>query len=225
MDIWHISDTHNQHNELRYIPAVEMVIHSGDGSTHKDSMVNEGEFQKFIKWFADLPIKHKIFVAGNHDVVTERFRYWPLQIKDMGITYLENDDVTIDGFKIWGSPYTPTYNTGWAWNMARHKTNRIWDMIPTDTDIVVTHGPPKGILDNTLNRKNQFESVGDTALGKAIDRVNPRAHLFGHVHNTKWIKNSGRFISPDNRIYSNGCVVEDGKFGEPLISHGNIISL
>ena len=89
-------------------------------------------------------------------------------------------------------------------------------------DIVVTHGPPKGILDITLNRKNELESVGDNGLAKRIEDIMPFAHLFGHVHNTKWVKNSGKFLSGIH--YSNGSVVEDGKFGK-LISNGNVLQI
>jgi len=223
MNIWHIGDTHTYHGLLTIPDGIDMIIHSGDAATARDSIPNTAEFLSFIDWFKNLPVKHKIFVAGNHDVVTQRLRYWTKDIKDMGIHYLENDEVTIDGIKFWGSPYTPTFGRDWAWQMNRNKIGRVWDMIPDDTGVVITHGPPKGILDYTLDRHNKLESVGDSSLAKRIDEIKPAAHLFGHVHNTKWIRNSGMFVRPMT-IYSNASVVEDGKFGK-LISNGNILTL
>lgn len=235
MNIWHISDTHTFHKLLehrtisfRYWTRVwaDVVIHSGDASSSRDSIQSEKELLDFFDWFKNLPIKHKIFVAGNHDVAIERFRYWPKRIEEMGITYLENSSTTIEGKKIWGSPYTPTYGNGWSFQMNRNKISRVWDAIPNDTDVIVTHGPPKGILDTTLDRKNKLESIGDSSLAKRIKDIMPLAHLFGHVHNTKWVRNSGKFVSGvsfDTFLkYSNGSVVEDGKFGK-LISNGNVL--
>jgi len=222
MNIWHISDTHTSHRLLAPANWADVVIHSGDASNSRDSIQSNKELLDFFDWFKNLPVKHKIFVAGNHDVAIERFRHWPKDIEEMGITYLENSSTTINGIKIWGSPYTPTYGTNWSFQMNRNKTSRVWDTIPYDVDIVVTHGPPKGILDVTLNRKNELESVGDNSLAKKIEDIMPFAHLFGHIHNTKWVRNSGKFLNGIH--YSNGSVVEDGKFGK-LISNGNVLQI
>lgn len=225
MRMWHISDTHTYHASLSIPPAqlnIDTVIHSGDAATSPDSVKNAAELLGFLDWFRSLPFKNKIFVAGNHDVSIERLRYWPEDIKNMGIHYLENDDVTIEGIKIWGSPYTPTYGQNWAWNVARHKIGRIWGSIANDIDILVTHGPPKGILDYTLDQDGQLVSVGDSALSKAVGKIRPKAHLFGHVHDTKWIKNSGIFTTGGIK-YSNGTVIKDG--GNKIHCVGNIIDV
>ena len=234
MKIWHISDTHTYHRSILiptyYDGSIDTVVHSGDATTSRNSIENTKELLGFLDWFKNLPFKNKIFVAGNHDVVTERFRYWPEDIEGLGIHYLENNHVIIDGVKIWGSPYTPSFGKGWAWNMSRNKINRVWEAIPKDTDVLVTHGPPKGILDHTLDKNGDLKSVGDSSLYKAICKTELQAHLFGHVHNSKWIKNSGVFISGErwskNIIkYSNGSVVEDGKGVEHLQSWGNVIDV
>ena len=67
MRIWHISDTHTYHGLLKVPTNIDMVIFSGDCSNPRDPYVNEQEVRNFITWFASLPIKHKVFVAGNHD--------------------------------------------------------------------------------------------------------------------------------------------------------------
>jgi Icc-related predicted phosphoesterase len=224
MKIWHISDTHTYHNLLDVPENVDMVIHSGDATNPKNPYLSEDEMQNFIYWYSLLPIKHKVFVAGNHDVCIEKNFIKKDDFERAGIIYLENDYIEIEGIKIWGSPVTPTFGE-WAFMKARHKTHELWQQIPDDTDIVVVHGPPATILDLSYNRKNELESCGDSALMKRLLDINPKLCLFGHIHNCKDIINAGtRKLSIRDTIYSNGSVVTDGKFGK-LSSNGNIFEI
>lgn len=227
MKIWHISDTHTDHRYL-HVPEVDMVVHSGDATNSKESHTNGIELTNFLEWFSNLPIKHKIFVSGNHDVVTQRLRYWPKQISERGITYLENNGTEIDGLKIWGSPYSPSFGEGWAWNIPRNKSSLLWSQIPVYTDILITHGPPAGILDLSFRKNRLLENCGDTSLASAVMVKNVKVHLFGHIHNSGKIVNSGVFkrCLHDGRIitYSNGSVVSDGN-KDCLVSNGNIIDI
>src|ERR1700739_4196239 len=136
MKIWHISDTHTYHGLLEVPKNIDIVIFSGDCSNPKDPYKNEQEVRNFIYWYSKLDIKYKIFIAGNHDTSIERGFILKFDFTSNGIIYLENEFVTIDNIKIFGSPYTPTYGEGWAFNKARDKTSRIWETIPDDTDIV-----------------------------------------------------------------------------------------
>lgn len=224
MKIWHISDTHTYHGLLNTPENIDMVIHSGDATNPKDPYLSEDEMQNFIYWYSLLPIKHKVFVAGNHDVCIERNFIKKDDFERAGIIYLENDFVEIEGIKIWGSPVTPTFGE-WAFMRARHKTHELWQHIPDDTDIVVVHGPPATILDLSYNRENKLEFCGDTALRKRLIDINPKLVCFGHIHNCKDIINAGtRKLSISDTIYSNGSVVTDGKFGK-LSSNGNIFEI
>jgi Icc-related predicted phosphoesterase len=138
---------------------------------------------------------------------------------------LENDFVEIEGLKIWGSPITPTFGTGWAFNKNRAKTHEVWAKIPDGTDIVVVHGPPKGVLDLSYDRLNQLEFCGDNSLKKKMLSLNPKLVCFGHIHNCEDIINAGTMkLSVSDTIYSNGSVVTDGKFGK-LSSNGNIFEI
>ena len=225
MKIWHISDTHTYHGLLDTPENIDMVIHSGDATNPKDPYLSEDEMQNFIYWYSLLPIKHKVFVAGNHDVCIERNFIKKDDFERAGIIYLENDFVEIEGIKIWGSPVTPTFGDGWAFNKNRAKTHELWQHIPDDTDIVVVHGPPATILDLSYNRENKLESCGDSALMKRLLDINPKLVCFGHIHNCKDIINAGtRKLSIRDTIYSNGSVVTDGKFGK-LSSNGNIFEI
>lgn len=223
--IWHISDTHTYHELLEIPKGIDMVIHSGDATNPRDPYLSEDQMQNFIRWFGSLPIKHKIFVAGNHDLCIEKNLITKIDFLINGITYLENDYAEVEGLKIWGSPFTPTFGQGWAFNKKRSALHDIWKEIPDDVDIVVVHGPPKGILDLAYHQLNCIEFCGDEALRKRMYLLKPKLCLFGHIHNNEDIINAGTMkLSNHDTIYSNGSVVTDGKFGK-LSSHGNIFEI
>lgn len=232
--IWHISDTHGNHNKL-IPPEVDMVIFSGDGSNYQEPISNSIELEKFIFWFSKLPIKYKIFVCGNHDTSIERGTIRKEIFESHGIIYLENSSFILDGkefdsrdYKFYGSPITPSFNTGWSWNVKRHKINKVWDMIPDDTDVLITHGPPKGVLDLAYRQDGKLEQAGCANLMKQVrNRIKPNLHLFGHIHNSysSEIFNSGiRKINSCDTLFSNGSVSVDGKM-ESICSNGNILTL
>jgi Icc-related predicted phosphoesterase len=226
MKIWHISDTHTYHDLLTIPTGIDMVIFSGDCSNPRDPYTNEPEVRKFIDWFGSLPIKHKVFVAGNHDTSIEKGLVTKDDFDSNCIHYLENDHITIEGVKIFGSPYTPTFGYGWAFNKARNKLDRIWaSIIDTDSDIIVVHGPPKGMLDLGVDRNHKMEFCGCKSLWNVVKSINPKLMLFGHIHNCSDAINAGtRTVDGLKTIFSNGSVVTDGKFGK-LSSNGNILKI
>ena len=180
--------------------------------------------RNFIDWFSSLPIKHKVFVAGNHDTSIEKGLVTKEVFDGECIHYLENDHVTIEGIKIFGSPLTPDFGNGWAFNKARHKLDRIWsNIIDTDSDIIVTHEPPRGILDLGIDRNHKIEFCGCKSLWNVVKSINPSLVLFRHIHNCDSAINAGtRTVFGLSTIFSNGSVVTDGKFGK-LSSNGNIL--
>lgn len=167
-----LSDTHLAHNFR--VPPGDMLIHAGD-------LTGTGSFQEVktaSEWLAALPFKHKVVIAGNHDWLFQRDPLFAKQLLlayDPSIHYLEDSGVEIEGLKIWGSPWTP-YFFNWAFQLP-HQHDK-WDKIPEGIDILVTHGPSRGILDKTA----RGEHVGDPLLWKAVVRVRPRLHVFGHIH-------------------------------------------
>lgn len=225
MNIWHISDTHTYHELLTIPEGIDMVIFSGDCSNPRDPYANEPEVRAFIDWYSNLYVKYKIFVAGNHDSSIEKGLVTKKDFEDKGIVYLENEGVEIEGLKIWGSPVTPTFGN-WCFMKAREKINRVWEHIPEDTDILIIHGPPKGILDHSYNREGKYERCGCNALRKQVlNRIKPQLMCFGHIHNFEDIINQGTLkLTNYSTIFSNGSVVEDNRFGK-LSSNGNIIEL
>lgn len=178
MKICFISDTHGLHDKVGPIPDADVLIHCGD-------LTNMGkipELQDVAAWFRAQPHRHKICIAGNHDFGLEAF------MKDgaefavheklfAGITYLRDSSVTIDGVKFFGSPWTPAFYD-WAFNQMRGAQSRErWAAIPDDTDVLITHGPPMGILDRVGP-----DSVGCYDLATRVFQVQPKIHAFGHIH-------------------------------------------
>lgn len=186
-----ISDTHCHHREIA-LPEGDVLIHAGDfcGWGHLPS-----EAESFLRWFTQLPHKHKIFIAGNHDRLTQdRPDAWAEMLKRFqgDYHYLQDSVVTIEEINFYGSPWQPWFNS-WAWNLERgEEINQKWKLIPNDTDVLITHGPPWGILDAVERNfglpgeehlvRDGTLHVGCQDLLKHLDRVMPKLHVFGHIH-------------------------------------------
>ena len=226
MKIWHFGDTHGYHKFLKVPKDIDVVIFSGDSSNNKNPYINVYELIDFIYWYNELDIPYKVFVAGNHETSIERGLITKEYFEQFGIIYLENDFVTIEGLKVYGSPVTPRFGD-WAFMKSRHKLDEFWkNSIPDDVDVLVVHGPPKGFLDLSYNRENELEFCGCKSLrNHVLNRIKPKLCLFGHIHNNDDVLNQGTMtISGLDTIFSNGSVVTDRKFGT-LSSHGNVFEL
>lgn len=184
MDITFISDTHGIHERL-LLNSGTVLIHTGDVTEYG----SEDEVSDFLHWFSRQPFTYKIFIAGNHDLFLEECS--PAKRKKMipsDIIYLQNSGIEIVGMKIWGSPVTP-YFLGMAFNARQGaEIEKAWNKIPADTDILITHGPPKGILD---------QGVGSEELLTRINKIRPAIHCFGHAHGQNGIEtiNGTAFIN------------------------------
>ena len=145
MKIVAISDTHGLHTQVK-VPDGDILIHTGDVS----SQGKEFEIILFLNWFRDLPHKHKVFIAGNHDFYFERTPVSDVnKIIPDNVIYLNDSGVTVEGIRIWGSPIQPWFYD-WAFNRQRGaEIKKHWDLIPENTDILMTHGPAFGIHDRT----------------------------------------------------------------------------
>ncbi|MBP6002900.1 MAG: metallophosphatase domain-containing protein [Pyrinomonadaceae bacterium] len=175
-----LSDTHNC-NEQIAVPDGDLLIHSGDAT----STGTVGEIARFNTWFAALPHKTKIFVAGNHDWLFERDGQTARGLLDESIVYLQDSSVEIEGLKIYGSPWQPRFYD-WAFNLNRgHEMAAKWELIPDDTNILITHGPPNGILD-AVPRVWGDELTGCEELRQKVNGISGRGdlklHVFGHIH-------------------------------------------
>jgi Icc-related predicted phosphoesterase len=175
-----ISDTHNCNGQID-VPDGDLLIHSGDATITG----TVEEIKLFNVWFASLPHKHKIFVAGNHDWLFERNNDLARTLLDTKIVYLQDSECEIDGLKIYGSPWQPRFYD-WAFNLMRGpELAEKWKLIPNDHDILITHGPPNGILDEVL-REWGIDYTGCEELRKRIEEIAEfgrlKLHVFGHIH-------------------------------------------
>lgn len=169
-----ISDLHGYRPKLE---GGDLLIIAGD-HTARDS---ENEVALFDYWLNEQPYRKKIVIAGNHDGVLEQQR-----IKLQFCDYLCDSSTEFEGLKIWGSPWSPTF-CNWHFMKDRGEDIRkMWELIPQDTDILITHCPPYGVLDKTIisSRGNQFQLAGCEELRSMIDsgRICPKLHVFGHIH-------------------------------------------
>lgn len=191
MKVWCISDTHGKEKELNIPSDIDLIIHAGDLGTFRDPVMNYHAVMNCLDWLQGLAIKYKVIIMGNHDTSVEKGLITKGDMASKGIICLEQSSTTINGIKIFGSPYTPSFSQGWAYNVPRHKLKGYWDKIPKDTDIVVTHGPAKGILDLTVDNNNNYTQCGCKSLRNKLFEVKPRYHIFGHIHTEPDCFNAG----------------------------------
>ncbi len=182
MRILHISDTHGCHRRLKNLPEADVIVHSGDITMTGGA----DEAVDFMEWFCDLPYPHKVFIAGSHDFCLHSGEPDGL---DANCHYLCNDFVEIDGLKFYGIPLS--VETAISGTLTDDYAS-----IPDDTDILITHQPPKNILDFS-----EGYHYGSSELLSRVLKIHPKAHLFGHIHDDAGTVKSG------NIIFSNGAVL------------------
>lgn len=169
MTILHLSDTHNLHRQLTNLPDADIIIHSGDFT-----MIGmEQEAIDFLNWFCDLPYRHKIFIAGNHD---ECLYSATLSGLDENCHYLCHSGICIEGLNFYGVPM-------FVGDTVNGRDKRFIQAIPMDTDVLITHQPPHGILDYDENYH-----YGSKDLWQKVNSIKPKFHLFGHIHTNYGIK-------------------------------------
>jgi Icc-related predicted phosphoesterase len=167
-----LADTHGFHRDIN-IPEGDVVIFAGDICSYGDL----SELDDFNAFLCQLPHKYKIVVAGNHDFCLERY---PQQSKSRltNAIYLQDQAITLLGIKFYGSPWQPEF-MNWAFNLPPGDAlKQKWDLIPEDTEVLITHSPPYGFGDLTPGA----EHAGDSELLDAIKRVKPIINVFGHIH-------------------------------------------
>lgn len=188
-----ISDTHARHNKLNSdLPGGDLLIHAGDFMTSGYSI---HEARDFFAWYDSINnYEYKIFIAGNHDRVMQDY---PEEMRGdltgyKTIDYLEDDtcgmyydgpngDIPDSVVRIYGSPWQPEFYN-WAFNLPRKGPGLAskWAAIPDNTDILVTHGPAYGYVDDVEGRRGQH--LGCELLTERIKEFKPKIHVCGHIH-------------------------------------------
>lgn len=176
MKLTFLSDTHLREPELL---GGDILFHCGDLSENGFRI----EVLKAMNYLHEQldKYKHVVFIPGNHDLWIERHEdAFKRACESAGIIGLINEGVELEGLKIWGSPVTREHHQ-WAYNKNETDRRYLWDRIPEGLDVLLTHGPPYGILDKT----SKDENIGCIPLLERVLEVKPRIHAFGHVHEDK----------------------------------------
>lgn len=215
MRITVISDTHGRHLELddKHFPGGDLLIHAGDFlkfGTYKM------ELKSFCQWY-DLFDNYinNIFVAGNHDlyIVNEKDDSKKVINNHKWIEYLQDDwfiysDKYGEAVKIWGSPWTPKMEGESVFTPPRDSEDikKKWNNIPNDVDLLLTHSPPYGILDNLIYHDEDMGHLGCKFLLNRVKEIKPKIHIFGHIHG------ENEYYFDGNTHYINAALMDDKFF-------------
>ena len=238
-----MSDTHGKHRNI-LIPKCDILIHGGDFTKSGEPNIIQDLADFFVETVQRGDAKEVICIAGNHDISFHREsceKHWGLfhpkkstpqtltcegtgtfndalrskKYLQERCTYLEDESTTYkynDHVSIYGSPWTPTYFNYWAFMKDRDIIHSQWDLIPNEADVLVTHGPPLGRGDFT---RSQVRAGCVNLLEQVQNRIQPRLHVFGHIHEGSGSTFDGEtlFVNASNCTikYSpeNPCVVVD----------------
>ena len=175
-----ISDTHGQHRALGELPEADVLVHSGDFTQEG----TEQEACDFMNWLCDLPHKHKIFIAGNHDLCM----HGATRIEGLpdNVHYLCNSGVEIFGLRFYGVPM-------FVQDIQDGSYAHFIQQIPDHTDILITHQPPFSICD-LADYGNGPTHHGNKQLLERVTHLAPRCHLFGHEHDAYAMEAVGRTL-------------------------------
>lgn len=184
-----ISDTHGQHKYIRHpLPEGDILIHAGDCT----NVGSQSGVRQFVEWFQNIEgYDSKIFIAGNHDWAFYRKPAWlghfinDENLSQSDVVYLQDSEFIIEDpefsrpIKFWGSPHQPPF-MNWAFNVPRDELYKYWELIPDDTDVLITHGPPHEIKDFAQYTQT-FEGCSSLRF-YVEERIKPALHVFGHLH-------------------------------------------
>lgn len=211
MKIIAISDTHGQYRNVK-LPKGDVLVHAGDWDAHN----SVARLLDFAKWLDDQNFKHKIIIAGNHELLAEYNNGLVRHELKNVCTYLECEAVEIDGIKFYGSPYTPEFND-WAFNKKPGpELIREWKKIPDDTNVLITHGPPQFILDQI---EGKGWNLGCRDLAERVKQLKQlKVHIFGHIHTGHGVMESpnqefniveGEYVTKTPTLFVNASLLNE----------------
>jgi len=196
MKIGVLSDTHLHHDKITVEPC-DLLLHCGDATNVDscfdiniplDKVIEEAkiEFIEFLQWYSSLPAKEKIFTPGNHDIFCEKREPEARELcQQYGVILLINESYISNNVKIFGSPNSNMVFNRFAFSSFDDKEDlgKIYGEIPEDVDILVTHQPPYGLMDEIIRKFKVKDNVGSRELKRRLESLNDlKYHFFGHVH-------------------------------------------
>lgn len=198
-----LSDIHGEYQNL-VVPPADVLLIAGDLTLHG----SRNQLTSFNDWLANLQCTHKLIIGGNHDFGLETMDGHEIFSNAI---YLEDESVIVEGLKVWGSPWTPNFRD-MAFNL-NGEIERIskWEQIPNDVDIIMTHGPPFGILDQTISGQR----VGCLDLFERVNLIQPKIHLFGHIHESRGMDERNNIVFVNASV----CNLHKKPVNQPFLIH------
>jgi hypothetical protein len=185
------------HGVLPAVPPCELLLVAGDlcpledhGEAHQRRWLHT----VFRAWLERAPARRRVGIAGNHDLVAQRDA---AVLADLPWDYLCDSGTEVLGRRIWGSPWQPPF-FDWAFNLPEDELEGRWALIPEDTDVLLTHGPPRGVGDRVGRR-----SAGSVTLRARVERLAPELHVFGHIHEGRGLYRLG------DSLLANAALVDE----------------
>ena len=170
--------TADLHGDLPDVPECDLLIVAGDVcpvDNHDKSHQALWMVAEFRPWLRSQPARKSVFIGGNHDFICEMDGF-EVEPDKFGATYLEDSSLEFEGAKIWGTPWVPSL-PNWAFHASDDKARDKFGAIPNDTNIVISHGPIAGVMDEVAG-----QSVGSSVLASRIQRIAPAVFISGHIH-------------------------------------------
>ena len=198
-----LSDNHTNYDFET--PEGDILIHCGDFTFHG----NPKEMEKFKNYLKKQPHEHKLFIFGNHEKVDKEITYWREYLEDgTGAKCIHEKAYGIGNLNFFGSSYTPKY-LNWGFMQDEETRERYWENMIEGMDVLVTHGPPMGIM----GKIEDGTEIGCEYLRKFVDRVKPKYHFFGHNH-------AGAGVTSRNgTLFVNAAILTEHyqKFRPPIV--------
>lgn len=183
-----ISDTHTYHDKIK-LPKCDILVHAGDYSF----IGSIPEVNKFMTWFSEQDCSYRVCINGNHEKMFWKNPNLFMSLIPKNVIFLLDNQVEIEGLNFYGSPHTKEF-CSWAYPyFNEQEAEVIWNKIPDDTDILITHMPAykmhdgapykvgrNGLLVPSLDEGG--EPVGCKVLKSRIEKVKPLIHVAGHIH-------------------------------------------
>lgn len=173
--------TSDLHGDLPVIPECDLLLIAGDVTPLND---HNPHFQQnwlrdiFRAWLEEQPARDIVWTPGNHDFGCEEKYGFRKIVREFPGHFLIDEAIQVQGKVIYGFPWTPNLS-----HFAFYAHNKAWEMIakdiPTDTDILLMHAPPSGIV---TGRHHPLEWGSPHILKEIVLRVKPELCVFGHVH-------------------------------------------